>query len=34
MKKCRKCRKKADYIGFGLRYCMRCYAKIYGPWED
>lgn len=34
MKKCRKCGKKAVYIGYGLRYCAECYAKIYGWWED
>lgn len=34
MKKYRKCNKKAVYIGYGLRYCAECYAKIYGLWED
>lgn len=34
MKKCRKCRRKAVYIGYGMRYCARCYARIYGVWED
>ncbi len=32
--KCRKCRRKAYYIGYGLRYCERCYAGIYGrEWD-
>lgn len=34
MKKCRKCGKKAVYIDYGLSYCAKCYAKIYGWWED
>lgn len=28
------CCRKAVYIGYGMRYCARCYARIYGVWED
>ena len=31
---CRTCRRKAVYIGYGMRYCVRCYQKIYGIQED
>lgn len=34
MRRCKCCGHKADKVGYGFAYCIRCFLQIYGADYD